>query len=187
MNSNTSSELKPVSTYGATTGELLKSRKLKICVAEATTGGLISASLLAQPGASKFFISSCVLYSRKGIKQFLPPDVIESSNVMDVAFNYTNQENYVSSKKTFVRTVSSYLRELHDCDYCLCESGTSGPEFYIPGVTSGFTAIGIAGRSKFYEEVLHTGVTDRESNMYQFLQGSLEMLNKVIRGEHGEL
>ena len=141
MNNNTPSDLKPVSTYGATTGELLKSKKLKICVAEATTGGLIAASLLAQPGASKFFISSCVLYSRKGIKQFLPQDVIESSNVMDIAFNYNNEENYISSKRIFVKTVSMYLRELHDCDYCLCESGTSGPEFYIPGVTCIFWPI----------------------------------------------
>ena len=106
---------------------------------------------------------------------------------MDAAFNYKNEENYIASKKTFVRTVSTYLRELHDCDYCLCESGTSGPEFYIPGVTGGFTAIGIAGRNRVYEDVLHTGVSDRERNMYQFLQGSLEILNKVIREEHGEL
>ena len=54
-------------------------------------------------------------------------------------------------------------------------------------ITSGFTAIGIAGRSKIYEEVFHTGVTERESNMYQFLERSLEMLNKVIREEHGDL
>ena len=105
---------------------------------------------------------------------------------MDVTFNYKNKENYISSKETFVKTVSEYLRELHDCDYCLCESGTSGPEFYIPGVTSGFTAIGIAGRGKTYEEVLHTGVTNRECNMYNFLERSLEMLNKVIIEEHGE-
>ena len=187
MNGNTSSELYPVSHYGTTTGKLLKSKKLKIFVAEATTGGLISASLLALPGASRFFIGSCILYSKKGIQQFLPQDVIERSNVMDVTSNYKNKENYISSKKNFVKSVSEYLRELHDCDYCLCESGTSGPEFYIPGVTSGFTAIGIAGRDKTYEEVLHTGVTNRECNMYQFLERSLEILNKVIIEEHGEL
>ena len=193
MNSTISSELNPVSnygtisSYGTATGKLLKSKKLKICVAEATTGGLISASLLAQPGASRFFISSCILYSKEGIQQFLPQEVIERSNVMDVTFNYKSKENYISSKETFVKSVSEYLRELHDCDYCLCESGTSGPEFYIPGVTSGFTAIGIAGRGKTYEEVLHTGVTDRECNMYQFLERSLEILNEVIKEEHGEL
>lgn len=186
MNSNTSNELSPVSACAETTGKLLKAKKLKVCVAESTTGGLISASLLAQPGASRFFISSCTLYSKEGIQQFLPQDVIEKSNVMDVRFNYKNKENYISSKETFVKTVSEHLRELHDCDYCLCESGTSGPEFYIPGVTSGFTAIGVAGRDKTYEEVVHTGVTDRESNMYQFLKRSLELLNKVIREEHAD-
>ena len=184
MNSNASSELNPVSSCGITTGKLLKSKKLKVCVAESTTGGLISASLLAQPGASRFFISSCVLYSREGIQQFSPQDVIDTSKVMDAAFNYKNKANYISSKKIFVKTVSEYLRQLHDCDYCLCESGTSGPEFYIPEVTSGFTAISIAGRRKTYEEVLHTGVTDRESNMYQFMKRSLAILNEAILEEH---
>lgn len=179
------SELKGVSSYGVRSGELLKAKKLKVCVAEATTGGLISASLLAQAGASRFFISSCTLYSKQGIQQFLPQDVIEKSNVMDVAFNYKNKENYIASKETFARVVAEYLRELHDCDYCLCESGTSGPEFYIPGVSSGFTAIAIAGRGKTYEEVLQTGETDRELNMYRFLERSLGMLNEVVVEEHG--
>ncbi|MCG8672112.1 MAG: CinA family protein [Pseudomonadales bacterium] len=187
MNDISLVEPKPVSAYGITTGKLLKSKKLKICVAEATTGGLISASLLAQPGASRFFISSCVLYSKDGIQQFLPDDVIEKSSVMDVAFNYKNKENYIASKETFVKTISEYLRELHDCDYCLCESGTSGPTFYIPGVTSGFTAIGIASRDKTYMDVLQTEVADRESNMYKFLERSLEVFNEVIIEEHGQL
>jgi nicotinamide mononucleotide (NMN) deamidase PncC len=177
--------LNTVSSYGAATAELLRANKLKICVAEATTGGLISASLLAQSGASRYFISSCVLYSKPGMEQFLPQEVIEKSNVMDVAFNYKNRENYIASKEVFTRAVAEYLREFHDCDYCLCESGTSGPEFYIPGVSSGFTAIAIAGRSKNYEEVLQTGETDREINMYRFLERSLGMLNEVIREEHG--
>ena len=187
MSTDTAFEFKPVSTYGATSGKLLKSKKLKVCVAEATTGGLISASLLAQPGASRFFISSCVLYSKEGIQQLLPQDVIEQSNVMDVAFNYSHKENYITSKEVFVKTVSEYLRRLHDCDYCLCESGTSGPSFYIPGVTSGFTAIAVAGRSKTSIEVLHTDIADRERNMYRFLERSLALLSEVIRDEHGEL
>lgn len=187
MNNNTSNTLQPVSSYGATSGQLLKSKKLKVCVAEATTGGLISASLLAQPGASRFFISSCVLYSKQGMQQFLPQDLIEKSKVTDVAFNYKNKENYIASKKTFTKSVSEYFRELHDCDYCLCESGTSGPEFYIPGVSSGFTAIAIAGRGNTYEEIVHTGETDRETNMYLFLQRSLDALNKIIQEKHGEL
>ena len=37
-------------------GELLKSKKQTIAVAESSSGGLISAALLAVPGASAYFV-----------------------------------------------------------------------------------------------------------------------------------
>src|SRR6478735_8440648 len=39
-------------------------RRQTIAVAESSTGGLISASLLAVPGASAYFIGSAVVYTR---------------------------------------------------------------------------------------------------------------------------
>src|SRR5947199_1197271 len=39
-------------------------RKQTIAVAESSTGGLISASLLAVPGASGYFLGSAVVYTR---------------------------------------------------------------------------------------------------------------------------
>src|SRR5471030_1385818 len=42
----------------------LIARKQTIAVAESSTGGLISASLLAVPGASAYFLGSAVVYTR---------------------------------------------------------------------------------------------------------------------------
>jgi hypothetical protein len=42
----------------------LVARKQTIAVAESSTGGLISASLLAVPGASAYFLGSAVVYTR---------------------------------------------------------------------------------------------------------------------------
>ena len=44
-------------------GEMLKSRGETIAVAESSTGGLISASLLAVPGASAYFQGGSVVYT----------------------------------------------------------------------------------------------------------------------------
>jgi nicotinamide-nucleotide amidase len=42
----------------------LMERKQTIAVAESSTGGLISASLLAVPGASAYFLGGAVVYTR---------------------------------------------------------------------------------------------------------------------------
>src|SRR6476469_7800245 len=42
----------------------LKARNQTIAVAESSTGGLISASLLAVPGASAYFLGGAVVYTR---------------------------------------------------------------------------------------------------------------------------
>src|SRR5687768_4231993 len=43
---------------------LLKERRETIAVAESSTGGLISAALLAVPGASAYFLGGAVIYTR---------------------------------------------------------------------------------------------------------------------------
>src|SRR5690349_2590636 len=44
---------------------LLKQRKETIAVAESSTGGLVSAALLAIPGASAYFLGGAVVYTRQ--------------------------------------------------------------------------------------------------------------------------
>jgi len=50
---------------------LLKQRKQTIAVAESSTGGLISAALLAVPGASAYFLGGAVVYTRLARDQLL--------------------------------------------------------------------------------------------------------------------
>ena len=45
--------------------EKLKARRQTIAVAESSAGGLISAALLAVPGASAYFLSGAVVYTAK--------------------------------------------------------------------------------------------------------------------------
>src|SRR5688572_5912169 len=48
-------------------GAALKARKQTVAVAESAAGGLISAALLAVPGASAYFIGGGVYYTRQSI------------------------------------------------------------------------------------------------------------------------
>ena len=48
----------------AALGALLKERKQTVAVAESSAGGLISATLLAVPGASAYFLGGGVIYTQ---------------------------------------------------------------------------------------------------------------------------
>ena len=52
-------------------GEKLKARKETIGVSESSAGGLISAVLLAVPGASAYFMGGAVVYTRPAGEAFL--------------------------------------------------------------------------------------------------------------------
>ena len=52
-------------------GEKLKARKETVGVSESSAGGLISAVLLAVPGASAYFMGGAVVYTRPAGEAFL--------------------------------------------------------------------------------------------------------------------
>src|SRR5476649_71659 len=52
-------------------GEKLKARKETVGVSESSSGGLVSAVLLAVPGASAYFMGGAVVYTRPAGEAFL--------------------------------------------------------------------------------------------------------------------
>ena len=68
-----------LTTIGAAIGARLKERKETIGIAESSAGGLISAALLAVPGASAYFLGGGVIYTqaaRRGLLQ-VPDDAVK--------------------------------------------------------------------------------------------------------------
>src|SRR5881409_4475479 len=55
----------------AALGTLLKERKETLAVAESSAGGLISAALLAIPGASAYFLGGAVIYTQAARRALL--------------------------------------------------------------------------------------------------------------------
>lgn len=63
--------LESLAAIAAQSGAALKARRQTIAVVDGSTGGLISASLLAMPGASAFYLGGGVVYTLKGRRMVL--------------------------------------------------------------------------------------------------------------------
>lgn len=148
-------------------GGLLKERKETIAVAESSAGGLISAALLAVPGASAYFLGGAVVYTqvaRRGLLR-VPDDAVAGIR--------SSTEAYALLK---ARTIRSQL----GATWGLAETGASGPTGNRYGDAAGHACLAVAGA---VERVvtLETGDGDRERNMWAFTKAALELLETSLR------
>jgi nicotinamide-nucleotide amidase len=145
----------------------LKERKQTIAVAESSAGGLISAALLAVPGASAYFLGSAVVYTQAARRALLrvPDDALAGIR--------SSTEAYAAIK---ARTV----RELLGATWGLAETGASGPTGNRYGDAPGHACIAVAGP---VERVvtLETRTADREANMWAFAKAALELLQTSLQ------
>jgi nicotinamide-nucleotide amidase len=63
--------LEPLAVLAARVGETLRARGQTVSVVESSAGGLVSAALLAVPGASAYFRGGAVVYSRRAGRALL--------------------------------------------------------------------------------------------------------------------
>ena len=148
-------------------GALLKDRKQTVAVAESSAGGLISAALLAVPGASAYFLGGGVIYTQAARRALL--------RVGDDAV-----KGIRSSTEAYAQLKARTVRELLGATWGLAETGASGPTGNRYGDAAGHACIAVAGP---VERVmtLETGVVDRESNMWAFTRAALKLLEDAVR------
>ena len=160
----------------------LKSAKQRVVVVEATSGGLVSAALLSAPGASAYFAAGALVYAGKGAKRLLPPDVLAESGLMDRAGNYADEASYVASKLKYADVAARRMRDHYKADWCVVESGTTGPDFYVPGVARGFTAVGVAGPDGAVVTRLFRAEpgASRAENMSRFAEFAVDVLREAV-------
>jgi len=60
-----------LTSLGSAVGDLLKSRKETLAVAESSAGGLINAALVAVPGASAYYLGGVIVYTYAGREALL--------------------------------------------------------------------------------------------------------------------
>jgi PncC family amidohydrolase len=138
-----------------------------VAVAEATTGGLISAALLSVAGASRYYAGGAVLYTL-GSRTALGGVPAEA---------YTN---YQGTTPEMITTLAESVRQRLCATWCIAESGLAGPTGGRSGAPPGHTTIGLAGPVTL-TEVIETGISDRVENMVEFTTLSLRFLSRAIR------
>jgi nicotinamide-nucleotide amidase len=148
-------------------GALLKERKQTVAVAESSAGGLISAALLAVPGASAYFLGGGVIYTQAARRGLL--------RVGDEAV-----KGIRSSTEAYAQLKAKTVRELVGAMWGLAETGASGPTGNRYGDAAGHACIAVAGPVERVITV-ETGDADRERNMWAFTRAALKLLEDAVR------
>src|SRR6202045_5337516 len=142
----------------------LIARKQTIAVAESSPGGLISASLLAVPGASAYFLGSAVVYTRdaRRILMDIPDDAMKAIR---------------SASEPYAKLLASQIRQRFSSDWGLSETGATGPTGNRYGDAAGHSCMAVPGPRQAVM-TLETGSTDRVGNMHTFASTALTFLLK---------
>ncbi len=153
----------PVATRIAAT---LTRRRETIAVAESSAGGLLAASLLAVSGASRYFISGAVVYTKP------------ARNLL-MGITDDQMRGMRSSSEPYAQLLARTARERYGVSWGLAETGASGPTGNIYGDAAGHTCVAVSGA---IERVvtLETGSTDRVANMRAFALAALTLLEEAL-------
>ena len=137
-------------------------RRQTIAVAESSTGGLISASLLAVPGASAYFLGGGVIYTRdaRRILMDIPDEAMKGIR---------------SASEPYAKLLASQIRQRFATDWGLSETGATGPTGNRYGDAAGHSCMGVAGLEPS-AMTLETGSADRLANMHVFASTALNFL-----------
>lgn len=147
-------------------GARLKARGATVAVAESSTGGLVSAALLAQPGASAFFLGGAVLYTASARQGLLGIGPAEMAGIR-------------SASEPYALLAARTIRERLSAEWGLAETGAAGPAGNRYGDPAGHACLAVAGP---VERVitLRTGSADRVANMRAFALALLALAEDAI-------
>jgi PncC family amidohydrolase len=152
-------------------GAILKQRGETVSVAESSTGGLVSAALLAVPGASAYFRGGAVVYTREA-KQLL-------AGVSDADIEVAR-----AATEEHALRLARAIRARMETDWAVGETGAAGPTGNRYGDAAGHSCIAVAGP---VERVitLETGEAGREANMWAFAVATLGLLRDAMKDAGG--
>lgn len=147
-------------------GERLRARGETVAVGESSAGGLIAASLLAQAGASGFFLGGAVLYTgqaREGLLGITPADM----------------RGIRPATEAYATLVARRLRERLGATWSLAETGAAGPAGNRYGDAAGHSCIAISGPIEAVRTI-ETGSADRLANMRTFASEAIMWMHAKL-------
>ena len=145
----------------------LKARNETISVAESSTAGMVSAALLAIPGASAYFMGGGVVYTRQSRSELL---------------GVTEQEltGIAPSTEAYALLFARKIRGKLATTWSVGETGTAGPTGSRYGHAAGHSCIAVTGPNGEHSMTVETGKSDRVDNMRTFSMAALDLLEKSL-------
>jgi nicotinamide-nucleotide amidase len=145
---------------------LLKNRRETVAIAESSAGGLISAALLAVPGASSYFLGGVVVYTYASREVFLDLPQAALGEIRPAT-------------EAYAMRLAQAIRQRLGATWALAETGAAGPEGNRYGDSAGHACLAVAGP---VERVvtLETGQRDRFDNMRTFAAAALDLLTQSM-------
>lgn len=150
----------------STAATLLRRRGETIAVAEGSCGGIISASLLALPGASAYYVGGAVVYTAAASRSFFSGAVPAPAGMR-------------GATEAFARYLASSAVVRLGATWGIGEGGAAGPSGNPYGDPAGHAWVAVGGPTEAARHVL-TGSSDREGNMVTFAQAALGLLVEAL-------
>ncbi|HZQ71655.1 MAG TPA: CinA family protein [Burkholderiales bacterium] len=147
-------------------GALLKARKETVAVLESAAGGLLSAALLAVPGASAYFLGGQVIYTRQAWRALRD----YSDELLAGARPATEAHALLRAR---------LAHERFGATWGVGETGAAGPAGNRYGDPAGHACVAVAGPKELALKV-STGSAERVANMHAFAAAALSLLAEAL-------
>ena len=147
--------------------ERLIARKETVAVSESSSGGLLSAVLLAVPGASAYYLGGAVVYTRQARR-----------GLLQVADEWLT--GIRSSSEPYAGLKARTIRTRLGSTWGLAETGAAGPSGNRYGDKSGHSCLAVDG-PVVKVITLETGSDSRIGNMRAFAQAGLELFRDALK------
>lgn len=145
----------------------LTARRHTVAVAESSTGGLVSAALLAVPGASAYFLGGGVVYTPRARHRLLD---LKREEVRGLR----------GASEPYARVLAERAKQRFSVTWGLGETGATGPSGNPYGDAPGHCCYAVAGPSGTVSFTLETGESDRLQNMLVFSRHVLASLLEQV-------
>ena len=147
-------------------GETLRRRGETVAIAESSAGGLVSAALLAVPGASAYFRGGAAVYTGDAKERFL-----------GIGREALGAPRAATEGHAIV--LARGVRERMGSTWGIGETGAAGPTGNRYGDPAGHSCVGVAGPSE-RALTLKTGRAERGANMVEFAIAALRLLEEAV-------
>jgi len=148
-------------------GAKLLTRGETVAISESSSGGLISAALLAVPGASRFYRGAGIIYTPQAFKGLMK---MEREDL----------QGHRSSTEPYALIMARSIRGKLRADWGVCETGASGPSGNGYGDAAGHVCVAAIGAESEQSRTVETGLSDRVENMYLFAEAALTLLSEQL-------